>query len=257
VEGPEPHSAHWWAQFPAASDRFDAAYLVDGLSDLLTPRITAPLLRQEAKLAADVVIRHLNKPASAELAAWASSAATRLATTLQRFEDRATSTASTEEAAALCLALQGRYDEAAAAAEPLVGRMPLLRLFVTALRLEVFDIPIALRLIDAGQSPEQAIRSGYLVGKYGWWPSWLVRVVTDRALHGTLDEETIAALERCAYAELTPYQARLARRLLEGETELIATAAHRLEGLGEADAAARLREGDLNAVALAARLVPL
>ena len=49
----------------------------------------------------------------------------------------------------------------------------------------------------------------------------------------------------------------MARRLLEGDSELIATAAHRLEGLGERDAAARLREGDLNAVALAARLVPL
>ncbi len=257
MEGREPHAAQWWAQFPEASDRFDAAYLVDGLSDLLTSRITAPLLRQEAKLAADVVVRHLNKPASAELAGLASSAATRLATTLQRFGERSTSAVSTDEAAALCLALQGRYPEAAAAAEPLVGRMPLLRLFVTALRLEVFDIPLALRLIEAGQSPERAIRSGLLVGRYSWWPSWLLRVVTDRALRGTLDDDTILALEQCAYAELTPFQARLARRLLEGETELIATAAHRLEGLGEHDAAARLREGDLNAVALAARLVPL
>ena len=135
--------------------------------------------------------------------------------------------------------------------------MPLLRLFVTALRLEYFDIRLVLRLISGGQAPEQAIRSGFLMGKYSWWPSWLLRVVAERALAGTLDDETIAALDRCAYAALTPFQARLARRLLDGETDLIATAAQRLEGLGEHDAAVRLRDGDLTAVALAARLVPL
>lgn len=255
--GSQSHAAEWWAQFPEASQRFDPAYLVDGLSDLLIARIGAPLLRQEARLAADVVVRYLNKPASEELAGLAGAASTRLATTLERFAERSTGTASTEEAEALCQALHGRYAEAAEAAEPRVGTTPLLRLFVTALRLEYFDIPLALRLIEGGQSPEQAIRSGFLVGKYNWWPSWLLRVVTKRALSGTLDEETIAALERCAYAELTPFQARLARRLLDGESELIATAALRLEGLGEAGAAARLREGDLNTVALAARLIAL
>jgi hypothetical protein len=114
-----------------------------------------------------------------------------------------------------------------------------------------------LRLINGGQSPAQAIRCGILMGRYSWWPSWLLRVVADRALDGTLDDGTIAALDQCAYAALSPFQARLARRLLDGETELIATAAQRLEGLGEFHAAARLREGDLTAVALAARLVPL
>lgn len=257
MEQPQPHTARWWAQFPGASERFDEAFLVDGLSDLLTAKITAPLLRQEAKLAADVVIRHLNRPASEELDTWATAAATRLATTLERFAERSTGTASIDEALALSLALQGRYGDAAAAAEPLVGRAPLLRLFLTALRLEYFDIPLAVRLIEAGQSPEQAIRSGFLIGKYSWWPSWLLRVVTERALAGTLDAEVIAALEQCAYADLTPYQARLARRLLEGETDLIATAARRLQDLGRDDAAARLRDGDLNAVAIAARLVPL
>lgn len=255
--GSQPHAAQWWAQFPEASERFDAAYLVDGLSDLLIPRITAPLLRQEARLAADVVVRHLNKPASAELAGLAAAAATRLATTLDRFAERSTATASTDEAQALSLALRGRYAEAAEAAEPLVGGPPLLRLFVTSLRLEYFDIPLALRLIEGGQSPEQAIRSGFLIGKYHWWPSWLVRVVTQRALAGTLDTDVIAALEQCAYADLTPYQARLARRLLDGESDLVATVAQRLQDLGKDDAAARLRDGDLNAVALAARLVPL
>jgi hypothetical protein len=257
VEVSQPHAAPWWAQFLDASDRFDEAYLVDGLSDLLTPKVSAPLLRQEAKLAADVVVRHLNRPASEELTTWAAAAATRLTTTLERFAERSTGTASIDEAAALSLALHGRYAEAAAAAEPLVGRTPLLRLFLTALRLEYFDIPLAVRLIEGGQSPEQAIRSGFLVGKYSWWPSWLLRVVTERALAGTLDAEVVAALEQCAYADLTPLQARLARRLLGGEADLISTAAQRLQDLGEAEAAARLRDGDLNAVALAARLVPL
>ena len=251
------HTAEWWAQFPEASERFDAAYLVDGLGDLLIRRITMPLLRQEAKLATDVVVRYLNRPASAELAAWASSAASRLARTLERFEERSTGSTSIAEAAALSLALDGRYADAAAAAEPLAGTMPVLRLFVTALRLEYFDIPLALRLIEAGQTPEQAIRSGFLIGKYSWWPAWLLRVVTERALAGTLDRDTIHALDQCAYADLTPFQARLARRLLDGDTDLIATAAQRLEDLGERDGAERLRRGDLDAVALAARLVPL
>ena len=67
----------------------------------------------------------------------------------------------------------------------------------------------------------------------------------------------MAALDRCAYASLSPAQARLARRLLGGDAGLSTTAAERLEALGERDAAGRLRDGDLNAVALAARLVPL
>lgn len=253
----EPHPESWWAEFPAASERFDAAYLVEGLGELLTPRIGSPLLRQEAKLAGDVVVRYLNRPQSAELQSWARSASERLRTTLARFEERSTSNFSIGDAQALSLALNGRYAEAAVAAEPLVGTMPLLQVFVTALRLEYFDIRLVLRLIGCGQSPAQAIRCGTLMGKYSWWPNWLLKVVADRALDGTLDDETIAALDQCAYAALSPFQARLARRLLDGETELIATAAQRLEGLGEFGAAARLREGDLTAVALAARLVPL
>jgi len=92
------------------------------------------------------------------------------------------------------------------------------------------------------------------VGQYSWWPSWLLRIVTERALTGTLDEETVAALDKCAYAELTPLQANLARKLLAGNEALLDTAAQRLVGLGEPAAAARLREGDIAAVALAARL---
>jgi hypothetical protein len=251
------HPAEWWAQFPEASERFDEAYVVDGLGDLLIPRIAAPLLRQEARLATDVVVRYLNRPAGAEPAAWASSAAARLSRTLERFAERSTGTTSIAEATALSLALDGRYADAAAAAEPIAGTAPVVRLFLTALRLEYFDIRVALRLIEAGQEPEQAIRSGFLIGKYSWWPSWLLGVVTDRALAGTLDQAAIHALDQCAYADLTPFQARLARRLLGGDTDLIAAAAQRLEDLGEAAGAERLRRGDLDAVALAARLVPL
>ena len=62
---------------------------------------------------------------------------------------------------------------------------------------------------------------------------------------------------RCAYAELSPAQAKIARRLLTGDHGMIEASAARLEDLGEVDAAAKLRRGDLNSVALAARLIPL
>jgi hypothetical protein len=250
------HPETWWAAFPATSPRFDPAYLVDGLGDLITRKIAAPLLRQEVTIATDMVVRALNRPGNAELAGLAAAAADRLTGTLARFAERSTGSISTVEAAAMEHALHGRYARAAAEAEPFVGTVPLLRLFLTSLRLERFDIPLALRLLEAGRDPDEAVRSGLLIGRYSWWPAWLLHVVTERALAGTLDDGTVAALDRLAYAELSPFQARLARRLLSGETGLIEAAAERLEGLGEPEAAERLRDGDLTAVALAARLVP-
>jgi hypothetical protein len=252
----QTHDAAWWGQFAEVSERFDAAVLADGLGDLIQPRVTAPLLRREVQLATEWVVKYLNRPKSPELAANAEAAVKRLSDTLERIEDRSGGGVSTVEASALCLGLQGRFAEAAAAAEPFLGTAPLLRLFVTALRMEYFDIPLATRLLEGGQSPQQAVRSAMLVGRHSWWPAWLLRIVTERALAGTLDEETIHALDRCAYAELSPLQARLARRLLEGDHDLINTSAARLEAMGEPEAAAQLRDGDLNAVALAARLVP-
>jgi hypothetical protein len=251
------HDASWWAKFPAVSKRFDAALLVDGLGELLQPKVTSPLLRREVEIATEWEVRRLNRPQSKELAESADSAVQRLALTLRRIEERSEGAIATAEPAALLLALQGKYAEAGAAAEPIVGTAPLQRLFVTALRMEYFDIPLATRLLEGGQSPQQAITAAALIGHYSWWPSWLLRVVTDRAFAGTLDTETIRALDRCAYAELTPLQARLARRLLEGDQDMVVAAASRLEALGEVRAAEQLREGDLNAVALAARLVPL
>jgi hypothetical protein len=254
----EVHLASWWAQFLEASDHYDRAYLLEGLADLVGPHIAAPLLRREVKNAADAVVRCLERPGSEERAESAGEATDRLARTLDRIADRSTGSAiATDEAAIVLMALRGDYAEAAAAAERLVGRAKLQRLFLTSLRLERFDIPMAVRLLDGGQSPREAVRSGHLIGRYSWWPSWLLRIVTERALSGTLDEETVAALDKCAYAELSPIQANLARKLLSGNDRLIDTAANRLADLGEPDAAARLREGDLTAVALAARLVSM
>ncbi|WP_306204114.1 hypothetical protein [Actinoplanes sp. RD1] len=250
--------ATWWAEFLAASDRFDRAYLLEGLADLVLPKIQAPLLRREVKLGTDTVIRHLERPSIPERAAHAQEAVERLERTLARIEERATGSAiATEEAAILLTAMRGDFASAAASASAVVSKPRLRSLFVTALRLERFDIPLTLRLLDGGQRPADAIRSGHLIGRYSWWPSWLLRVVTERALAGTLDEDTIAALDQCAYAELSPTQATIARKLLSGDARLIDTTAERLVSLGEPDAAHRLREGDLNAVALAARLVPL
>ncbi len=252
------HPASWWAQFPDVSNRFDAAVVTEGLSECITAKIPSPLLRREAEIAADVVVRYLNKQSSPELAERAERAVERLVATVERLEERHTSDESgTIEAYALCHALQGRWAEAAAEAEPFVGTQPLLKVFVKALHLERFDTALAVRLLRAGQDPGAAVHAGLVVGKYAWWPHWLLKIVNERALAGRLDDETIAALDRCAYAELSPAQSKMARRLLNGEEAVVDASAHRLEALGETEAAAKLREGDLTAVALAARLIPL
>lgn len=252
------HPASWWAQFQEVSEKFDAAVVTEGLADLIIPKIASPLLRREAEIAGEVVVLYLNKVNSPELSARADKAIGRLEATVARITDRSTAEdAGTTEAYALCHALRGRWDEAAAEAEQFVGTQALLKVFVSALRLERFDTSLAVRLLRAGQRPDVAVQSGLVVGKYAWWPDWLIRIVTERALAGKLDEETITALDRCAYAELSPAQARMARRLLNGEDSLVEASAYRLEALGEPVAAAKLREGDLTAVALAARLIPI
>jgi hypothetical protein len=252
------HPASWWAQFPEVSDRFDAAVVTEGLADCITPKIASPLLRREAEIAAEIVVRHLNKPASPELAERAGKAIERLVATVERLAERHTSEDSgTTEVYALCHALQGRWADAAAEAEMFAGTQPLLKVFVGALHLERFDTGLTVRLLRAGQDPGSAVQAGLVVGKYGWWPQWLLKIVSERAMAGTLDAETVEALDRCAYAELSPAQSKVARRLLNGEAALIDASASRLETLGEQEAATKLREGDLNAVALAARLIPV
>jgi hypothetical protein len=252
------HPASWWAQFADCTERLERATLTDELSDVITPLIPSPLLRREAEIAADVAVLHLSKPDSQEREERARKGVSRLAATLKRLSERSTEDDDgTEETWALLDALEGRWAEAAAAAEPWIGTQPLLKVFVAALRLERFDTALTVRLLRAGQRPEIAIHSGLVVGKYGWWPAWLIEIVTERALAGILDDDFIVALDRCAYAELSPVQAKMARRLLKGDEQLIEASAHRLEGLGEPATAEKLREGDLTAVALAARLIPL
>jgi hypothetical protein len=252
------HPVSWWAQFAEVSDRFEPAMVTEGLSDLIIPLISSPLLRREAEIAAEIGVRALNRPSSAELTERARKATDRLTATVQRLEERATAeNTGIEEALALCHALEGRFPEAAAAMEPRVGAVALMQAFVSALRLERFDPVLTMRLLQAGQRPDRAVRSGLAVGRYGWWPTWLLKIVTERALVGDLDQSTITALDRCAYAELSPAQALVARRLLSGDEMMVDASADRLESLGEPDAARKLRAGDLTAVALAARLIPI
>jgi hypothetical protein len=252
------HPASWWGQFQDVSDRFDAASVTEVLADEIIPKISNPLLRREAEIATEVVVRHLNKLSSPELAERAAKATSRLVATVERLNERATGDdLTTGETAALVHVLQGRYAEAASEAEPFVGTVPLIKAFVSALRLEYFDIALTVKLIGAGQGPSAAVQTGLAIGRYGWWPEWLLQIVADRAMAGHLDRETIEALDRCAYAELSPAQARIARKILNGDQGMIEASANRLEDLGELDAAAKLRQGDLTAVALAARLIPL
>jgi len=253
----EAHPASWWAQFPEASGQFDAALVTEGISDLVIPKITAPLLRREAELAADVMVRHLEKPANPELAERAGKQLERLLSTVERLAERATGDdAGIAETYVVCQALRGSWAEAAVQAEPLVGTQPLLKAFVGALRLERFNTSLTVQLLRAGRPPAIAVEVGLIVGKYSWWPGWLLKTVTDRALDGRIDAETIQALDRCAYAELSPGQSRMARRLLAGDEAAIEASARQLESAGEHSAAANLREGDLTSVALAARLIP-
>jgi hypothetical protein len=249
------HPEEWWAQFLDISEHFDAAWAVEEFGDLIVPRVPSALLRREVEIATATVTRHLAKPTNPELAELADTAMVRLDRTLERMKERSLGSTSMDEADAMVLVLRGRYAAAASAAEAIVGVPAVQLLFITAMRMERFDIPLALRLLDEGRSPGEAVRSGALVGRYRWWPSWLLRITTERALAGTLDEDTIAALDNCAYASLSSLQAQLARRLLSGNARQVDDAAKRLEGMGESEAAQRLREGDLNAVALAVRLM--
>jgi hypothetical protein len=252
------HPATWWAQFEACSERLDAASLTDALSDVITPGIPSMLLRREAEIATDIVLRHLNRPTSPELAEQARRVTARLIATVERLSDRSLGDDSgTTEAYAHCLVLQGRWSEAAAAVEPMLGAMPLVRAFVSALRLNGFGTELALRLLKAGQAPAPAVQACLSVGQYSWWPDWLLTIVTERVLAGTVDAKTITALQQCAYAELSPSQARMAKRLINAEPQLVEATAARLENLGEHPAARLLREGDLGTVAFAARLIPV
>ncbi|MFD0516643.1 hypothetical protein [Paractinoplanes durhamensis] len=148
------HAVSWWDEFEQNCERFDAASVAEALSDVIVPGIPSLLLRREAEIAADTVLRHLNRPGSTELAERATMATVRLATTVARLDERVIGDESgTAAAHALVHVLQGRFAAAAAAVEPTIGTGRLLRAFVSALRLESLGTTLALRLLNAGHSP--------------------------------------------------------------------------------------------------------
>ena len=251
------HPASWWAQFEEYAEKFDRASMTEALGDEIIARIPSMLLRREAEIAADTVLRYLNRPASPELAERAAQATARLTATVERLTERATGDAGTTEVYALCHLLRGHWAQAASEVEPVLGTTRLVRAVVSALRLEAFAADLAVRLLSAGHPPAAAVRASRAVGRYSWWPKWLLTIVAERVMEGTLDSETVAALQRCAYAELSPSQARMAKRLIAAEPQLVEATAYRLETLGEHPAAHRLRQGDLETVAFAARLIPV
>ncbi|GAA0584182.1 hypothetical protein GCM10010172_81430 [Paractinoplanes ferrugineus] len=248
----------WWNEFEQNCERFDAASVAEALADVIIPRIPSLLLRREAQTAADTLLRHLNRPASPAAAEAAALATVRLAATVARLDERALGNdAGTTEVSALCHVMQGEYALAAVTIAPITGTAPLLKAFVSALRLDSFGADLALRLLTGGNPPAVAVRAGEKLGRYNWWPAWLREIVTERVLAGTLCGDTIAALKQCAFAGLTPTQARMAKRLFAAEPTLVETTASRLESLGEHPAAALLRRGDVRTVAFAARLIPV
>ncbi|GIM90704.1 hypothetical protein [Paractinoplanes toevensis] len=252
------HPVSWWAEFEQNCEQFDAASMTEALADVIVPAIPSLLLRREADHAADTMLRHLNRPANPERAERATLAALRLAATVERIDERSIGDdAGTSAAHALGLVLRGEWAPAAVAVEPLIGTARLVKAFVAALHLESFGTEIALRLLNAGRSPAIAVRSSQALGRYSWWPKWLQEIVTERVLAGTLDNETVAALKQCAFAGLSPTQARMAKRLFNAEPQLVEATASRLENLGEHPAAERLRGGCVATVAFAARLIPV
>jgi hypothetical protein len=252
------HPASWWAQFEECSEKFDRASITEALGEEIIPRIPSVLLRREADIAAEAVLRHLNRPGSEEAAERAGHATARLVATVERLDERATGDdAGTTEAHAVARLLQGHWAEAASAVEPVMGTTALTRAVVSALRLEQFGADLAVKLLSAGHPPAAAVRSSRAIGRYSWWPNWLLSVVTERVMNGTLCSDTVSALKGCAFAGLSPTQARMAKRLITGEAQLVEATASRLETLGEHPAARMLRAGDLGTVAFAARLIPV
>ncbi|WP_033342515.1 hypothetical protein [Catenuloplanes japonicus] len=247
-----PHPVGWWAELLATTDRFDAPFFLEELTSALSPRVSNPLVRREVELAAATVNRHLLRPLDAHLADDAQAARSRLRGTLDRVDADSTRLA---EAWVISSAVNGDYPGAASSAEPLLGAPSMLLLAMTALRFERFDTALAVDLLAAGRPPEEAIRYGALVGRYAWWPKWLLEIGTRRAMEGSLDEGVMAALDMCAFAKMTPAQTHIARKLLSGDARALRTAADHLENIGEPAAAADLRGGDLTPVALAAKLM--
>jgi len=222
--------------------------LLEELANALIPRIKNHLLRREVELAVATANRHLLRPDNAEYTEDAEAGQQRLRSTLERLDPN-------DEADVIRHAVEDDYAAAAAGAERLIGTSTVLHTMVTALRFERFDIDLAVQLLAAGRPPVDAVRAAGMVGRYPWWPSWLLDLARERAMAGRLDDGLIAAMDACGYAPLNNAQTHLARKLLSGDPVALASAAEQLDRRGEHAAAESLRGGDLTAVALAAKLL--
>ena len=253
MPAPVTHPPEWWDGLLRLCGTFDDAVATERLAELILPRIAGQMLRREADLAVNKVVRYLNRRSSPELGAIAVRVTDRLEALLARRRDHDRADGM-HEAQAICSLLRQRYGRAAAAMESVVGLGELLNAFLSSLRSSKLDSGITIELLRRGQDPAKAVRTGLALGQYGWWPQWLRSVTTALALEGRLDSAVITALDRCAFAELTPIQARMARKLIGGDAELATLAASRLTSLGKPDAAAALLRGELEAIAMAAKL---
>jgi hypothetical protein len=253
IAQPVTHPPEWWDRVLSLCGTFDDAVATERLADLILPHIAGRMLRREADLAVGKVVWYLNRRTSAQLGATAAKVTERLEALLERRRD-SNRVDGVREALAICSLLRQRYGVAASEVESVVGMPKLLDAVFAALRSSQFDGAITIELLRRGQEPEDAVRIGLALGTYGWWPAWLRSVTTELALDGRLDSATITALDRCAFAELTPIQARMARKLIGGDDALASLAASRLASLGKPEAAEALLRGDLEAIAMASKL---
>jgi hypothetical protein len=249
---PAQHSTEWWDGLLHVCGPFDDVVATERLAELILPRIPQRMLRREADLALNRVVAALIKP-TPELRATALKVTERLESLLLKRGDQ-DDDPGVRESRAVCHLMRQQYAAAAAAAEPSAGTEKLLHAIFASLRSSTLHTTFTIELLKRGQDPEQAVRSGRALGTYRWWPDWLRSVATDLALQGRLDSDIITALDRSAFAELNVIQARMARKLIDGDTELAGVAASRLVAIGKPDAAAALLRGDLEAIAMASKL---
>jgi hypothetical protein len=250
---PAPHTPEWWDGLLSVCGPFDDAVATERLAELILPRIPHRLLRREADMALNRVVLYLIKR-TPDLKATAQKVTERLEVLLIKRKREDGDEPGVIEGEALCRLMRQEYGAAAAAAERTVGMEKLLHAIFASLRSTTLHTTFTIELLKRGQEPEPAVRAGLALGTYRWWPDWLRSVAADLALRGQLDKDIITALDRCAFAELNPIQAKMARKLIDGDPELAGVAASRLISLGKADAAAALLRGDLEAIAMASKL---
>jgi hypothetical protein len=250
---PTLHPPEWWDGLLRACGPFDDAVATERLAELILPRISRRMVRREAEMAINRVVLFLIKQ-TPDARATALKVTERLEALLLRRHDEDDEEPGVAEGQAICRLLRQQYGSAAATAERIVGMDKLLHAIFASLRSSSLHTAFTVELLKRGQEPEHAVRAGLALGTYRWWPGWLRSVATDLALAGRLDTATITALDRCAFAELNPIQARMARKLIDGDRELAGLAASRLVSLGKSDAAAALLRGDLEAIAMASKL---